>query len=131
MTKLKFIQEYPINASPKMIYPYLSTASGLSSWFCDDVRIDEDKIFNFIWDGQNHFAEMSSHRLNRSVRYTFLDEQKKHVPDPTYVDFCIETSELTQEQFLRIYDYTDDSDLDQSAELWENLVQNLREILGG
>ena len=131
MSHFKFIQEYPINASPKMIYPYLSTASGLAQWFCEDVRIDEDKIYNFIWDDQSHFAEMSSHRLNRSVRFVFLDQAKKHLPDPTYVDFCIETSELSQEQYLRVTDYSEDGDQVQLLELWENLIQNLREIIGG
>ena len=130
-TNIKFIYEYPINASAKMIYPYLSTASGLAQWFCDDVRIDEDKVFNFIWDEQNHYAEMSSHRLNRSVRFVFLDGQKQHVHDPAYIDFYIETGELTQEQFLRVIDYSNDGDQDQLQELWDNLVQNLREIIGG
>jgi uncharacterized protein YndB with AHSA1/START domain len=131
MSKIKFIQEYPINASPKMIYPYLSTASGLAQWFCDDVRVNEDKIYNFIWDEENHFAEMSSHRLNRSVRFVFLGDDKQHIGDPPYVDFCIETGELTQEQFLRIIDYSNDGDQDQLTELWDNLIQNLREIIGG
>jgi uncharacterized protein YndB with AHSA1/START domain len=131
MNNTKFVQEYPINASAKMIYPYLSTPSGLSQWFCEDVRVNEDKIYNFIWDDKSHFAEMSSHRLNRSVRFVFLDAQKKHVPDPTFIDFCIETSELTQEQYLRIIDYSNDGDNDQLLELWDNLIQNLREIIGG
>lgn len=131
MNNIKFVQEYPINASPKMIYPYLSTASGLAQWFCEDVRVNEDKIYNFIWDDKSHFAEMSSHRLNRSVRFVFLDSQKKHVPDPSYIDFCIETGELTQEQYLRVTDYSNDGDNDQLLELWDNLVQNLREIIGG
>lgn len=131
MSHFKFIQEYPINASPKMIYPYLSTASGLAQWFCEDVRINEDKIYNFIWDDQSHFAEMSSHRLNRSVRFVFLDQDKKHLPDPSYFDFCIETSELSQEQYLRVTDYSEDGDQVQLLELWENLIQKLREIIGG
>lgn len=114
-----------------MIYPYLSTASGLAQWFCEDVRVNEDKIYNFIWDDKNHYAEMSSHRLNRSVRFVFLDSQKKHIPDPPFIDFCIETGELTQEQYLRITDYSNDGDNDQLLELWDNLVQNLREIIGG
>ncbi|MFD2516095.1 START-like domain-containing protein [Pontibacter locisalis] len=130
-TKTKFVREYPINASAKLLYPYLSTASGLSQWFCDDVIIDEDKVFNFIWDGKSHFAEMTSHRVNRSVRFLFLNDQKQHTPDASHIDFSIESSELTQEQFLKVVDYTDEDDVEELEELWDNLFHNLKEIVGG
>lgn len=130
-TKTKFVREYPINASAKLLYPYLSTPSGLAQWFCDDVTIDEDKIYNFIWDGRSHYAEMTSHRTNKSVRYLFLDENKGHIPDGAYVDFSIESSELTQEQFLKVVDYSDEEDVEELEELWDNLFQNLKEIVGG
>lgn len=130
-TKTKFVREYPINASAKLLYPYLSSASGLAQWFCDDVSVDEDKIYNFHWDGQNHFAEMTNHRVNRSVRFLFLNEKKGHTPDASYIDFSIESSELTQEQFLKIVDYTEEEDEEELEELWDNLFNNLKEIVGG
>ncbi|MFD2245031.1 START-like domain-containing protein [Pontibacter ruber] len=130
-TKTKFVREYPINASAKLLYPYLSTASGLSQWFCDDVVVDPNKVYNFIWDGRSHYAEMTGHRTNRSVRFLFLDDSKQHTSDASYIDFSIESSELTQEQFLKIVDYTDEEDVEELSELWEHLLQNLREIVGG
>lgn len=131
MSKFKFTNEYPINASARMIYPYLSTASGLAQWFCHDVRLNEDKIYNFIWDNQNHYAEMNSHRTNKSVRFVYLNERKSHVPDPSYIDFSIETSDLTQEHYLRVIDYSEETDKDELFEMWEGLIQGLREIIGG
>ena len=130
-TKTKFVREYPINASAKLLYPYLSTASGLSQWFCDDVTVDQNKIYNFYWDGRNHFAEMTNYRTNKSVRFLFLNDKKMHMADPAYVDFSIETSELTQEQFLKVTDYSNEDDIEELEELWENLMQNLRELVGG
>ena len=130
-TKTKFVREYPINASAKLLYPYLSTASGLAQWFCDDVFVDEDKIFNFVWDGRSHYAEMTGHRVNRSVRFLFLNDRKEHASDASYVDFSIESSEVTQEQFLKIVDYTDEEDTEELEELWDNLFNNLKEIVGG
>ena len=45
MPKQKFIGEYQINASRKMLFPYLSTATGLCQWFADDVNINNiDKL---------------------------------------------------------------------------------------
>ncbi|MBC5991840.1 START-like domain-containing protein [Pontibacter cellulosilyticus] len=130
-TKTKFVREYHINASAKLLYPYLSTPSGLAQWFCDDVIVDEDKVYNFMWDGRSHFAEMTGHRTNKSVRFLFLNERKAHVTDSSYIDFSIESSELTQEQFLKIVDYTDEDDVEELEELWDNLFQNLKEIVGG
>lgn len=130
-TKTKFVREYPINASAKLIYPYLSTPGGLSQWFCDDVTVDHDKIYNFYWDGVNHYAELTGYRTNRSIRFLFLNERKKHMADPSYVDFSIESSELTQEQFLKVTDYSDEDDTEELEELWYNLMQNLRELIGG
>jgi uncharacterized protein YndB with AHSA1/START domain len=131
MNKYKFVREFAINASAKMIYPYLSSASGLEQWFCDKVEITEDKLYNFIWDNQPHYAEMSSHRTNKSVRFIFLDEQKHHQPDANYMDFTIETSELTQEQYLRVVDYSEEDDMEEMGELWDGLILSLREIIGG
>ena len=131
MNKHKFVSEYSINASPRMIYPYLSSPSGLEQWFCDKVVINEDKLYNFIWDNQNHFAEMNSHRTNKSVRFVFLNDNKKQDADPSYMDFTIETSELTQEQYLRVTDYSEEEDMEEMTELWDGLIVGLREIIGG
>jgi len=48
MAKNKFQTEFEINASKKMLYPYIYSASGLSQWLADDVNINEDKVYNFI-----------------------------------------------------------------------------------
>ena len=130
-TKLKFVREYPINASAKLLYPYLSTPSGLSQWFCDAAKMDENNVFNFIWDGRNHYAEMTGHRTNKSVRFLFLTDDKRHTPDAAYIDFHIESSELTQEQFLKVVDYSNGESEEELEELWDNLLQKLREIVGG
>ncbi|WBA42997.1 START-like domain-containing protein [Hymenobacter canadensis] len=129
--KHRFTVEFPINASPKILYPYLASASGLSQWFCQDVRIDEDHRFNFIWDNQPHFAEMNSHRTNRSVRYVFLDQNKRHTPDANYLDFTLEESQLTQEVYLRVLDYSEETDDDELQGMWESLIVKLRELVGG
>ncbi|MGV3588653.1 MAG: START-like domain-containing protein [Adhaeribacter sp.] len=131
MKKHKFVCERIINASPKMIYPYLSTASGLEQWFCDKVIVNEDKTLNFVWDNQNHFAEMTNHRLNKSVRFVFLTDDRKHDQDASYMDFTIETSDLTQEQYLRVIDYSEEDDMEEMKELWDGLIVSLREIIGG
>ena len=36
--KVKYELEFPIQASPNMLYQYISSASSLTEWFADDVN---------------------------------------------------------------------------------------------
>lgn len=129
MAKNKFIGEYGFRASKKMLYPYISTASGLSQWFADDVNINnEDKVYTIIWDGEENKAKMVSSRANHHVKFQFIDDEDDE--DPNYVEIRLEVNELTQELFIRVTDYSD-MDLDEAQELWDSLVHDLKEIVGG
>ena len=129
--KSRFVAEFPINASPKILYPYLSTASGLSQWFCDDVRYIEGQRLNFIWDQENHYAEISGQRLNRAVRFVFLDDQRQPLADANFLEFSLDSSQVTDEVYLRVVDYSPTHDASEQHEMWEGLVGKLREQVGG
>jgi uncharacterized protein YndB with AHSA1/START domain len=127
--KRKCVCEFEINASTKMLYPYLYTAGGLAQWFCDDVTVDEDKNFNFIWDGSDHKARIVAHRVNNFVRFEFIPEENDD--DPTYFELRLEMNELTESVFLKVIDYSDFEDEDELRDLWEGLIGDLKEIVGG
>lgn len=131
MAKEKFTYEFEINASPKMLYPYLNTASGLSQWYADDVNVDEDKQFHFFWENTDHKAKMVSHRTNLFVRFEFLGDNGDNIEDPDTVEFRLEHSDLTQSVFIKIIDYSDFDDKEEQGEVWENLLFSLKEIVGG
>ena len=130
-TKTRFLVEFPINASPKILFPYLATASGLSQWFCDDVRYADGQRLNFIWDQEDHFAEISGQRLNRAVRFVFLNEQRQPVVDADFLEFTLDSSQVTDEVYLRVVDYSAGHDAAEQQEMWEGLVAKLREHVGG
>jgi uncharacterized protein YndB with AHSA1/START domain len=130
-TKTRFVVEFPINASPKILFPYLATASGLSQWFCDDVRYVEGQRLNFIWDQENHYAEISGQRLNRGVRFVFLDDQRQPIADANSLEFTLDSSQVTDEVYLRVVDYSSANNPDEQQEMWEGLVAKLREQVGG
>ncbi len=130
-TKARFVAEFPVNASPKILFPYLATASGLTQWFCDDVRYVEGQRLNFIWDNENHYAEMSGQRLNRAVRFVFLDEHRQPLSDANYLEFSLDLSQVTDEVYLRVVDYSAAHDPAEQQEMWEGLVAKLREQVGG
>lgn len=131
MEKTKFAHEYEINASKKMLYPYFTTASGLAQWFADDVNVDEDNIYNFIWEGDDHKAKMVSHRTNSFAKFVFLEHDKSEGNDPDWVEFKIDLNEMTQTTFIKVQEYNDFEDKEEQAEVWEGLFHTLKEIVGG
>ena len=129
MPKQKFIGEYQINASRKMLFPYLSTATGLCQWFADDVNINNiDKTLIFILDGDERIAVIDSIKNNRYVKFRFLNEDEKPKENDT-LEFRLEINELTQSVFVRVEEYTDTDDLEESYQIWENLLSQLKEII--
>ena len=131
MGKSKFAYEYEINASKKMLYPYFSSASGLSQWFADDVNIDEDGNFNFIWEGEDHKAKLTSHRTNSYAKFVFLEDDNTEGEDPDWVEFKIDLNELTETTFVKITEYADFNAEEEQSMLWEGLMSNLKELVGG
>ena len=100
MGKQKFTGEYPINASRKMLFPYLSTATGLCEWFADDVNINNiDKTLIFLLDGEERIARIDSIKKNRYVRFKFINEDEKP-KDYDTLEFRLEINELTQSVLL-------------------------------
>lgn len=133
MTKKKlFTADYEIHASIKMLYPYIQTASGLSEWFADDVRINNvDKVYTFFWDNEEHRARQAAHRTNHFVRFEFVPENEEDEKDPSYFELRLEFNELTQSVFLKVVDYSDFEDLKELNDLWDSLVDALRKTVGG
>ena len=130
MSKQKFMGEYSINASRKMLFPYLSTASGLSLWFADDVNINNiNKTLIFIVDGEEKIARIDSVKKNRYIKFSFLEDGEVR-KDHDYLEFRLEINELTQSVFIRIIEYTETDDLEESFEIWDNLLSQLKEIIG-
>ncbi|WP_020598665.1 START-like domain-containing protein [Spirosoma panaciterrae] len=129
MEKYKFVAEYELRASPKMLFPYISTASGLSQWFATKVNTMPEQRFDFQWDNESHIARQVSMRQNKGVRFEFLDTDDEG-SDNNYVDFRVDQSELTQSTFLRITDYSNTTDEEELKDLWDGLLEKLREIVG-
>lgn len=131
MVKNKFVADYQINASKKIIFQYLSTASGLEEWFADQVRINEDKDFIFDFDNEEHYAKIASIRTNSHIKFEFFDPKDPVESDHAYIEFKLEENELTQTMFLKVIDYSDSYDDEESIAIWDGLIGKLKEIIGG
>lgn len=121
--KTKVQLEYIVNCSPKVLFNWLSTASGLHEWFADDVRV-KGKKFTFIWEGQEQVAELTLLKENRLVRFNWLDEED------SYFEFRITQDELTGDVSLIIIDFAEDNDYEETKGLWDTQVADLKHILG-
>jgi uncharacterized protein YndB with AHSA1/START domain len=128
MSKTKYTAEFEIHASPKMLYPYLSTAAGLSEWIADDVNINQDKVFTFVWDGFSYPAKKTAQKANQYIKFEFLPDKTSVDKTPSFLEFKLDINEMTQTSFLKVTDF---SDLEDSKELWDNVVGKLRTIVGG
>lgn len=129
--KTLFTTDFEIHASIKMLFPYIDSASGLSEWFADDVRISPEKVFTFVWDQEEHKAILASHRTNHFAKFQYLPETKEDEKDPSYFELRLEVNELTQTTFIKISDYSDFDDMEELQELWEGLIENLKKVVGG
>jgi uncharacterized protein YndB with AHSA1/START domain len=121
--KVKIQLEYIINCSPKVLFNRLSTASGLAEWFADDVRV-QGKHFTFSWEGSSQTAEMSLRRENKIVRFNWLDE------GDSYFEFKISQDELTGDVSLIVHDFVDEDEKEETEDLWNTQIADLKHILG-
>lgn len=114
-----------IRTSGSILYEFISTPSGLSEWFADDVNI-RDGIFTFFWDGSEQKARLLGFKEEKFIRLSWMDK-----PEGCYFEFRIEKDELTGDISLIIIDFADEaSDMQTSKLLWDSQVNKLLGVLG-
>ncbi|MGC9330497.1 MAG: START-like domain-containing protein [Bacteroidales bacterium] len=124
---IKYKLEYTLNTTPKVLYPRLATASGLSEWFADDVKIQDDNIFTFIWEDSEQQAKLLARKNNEWVKFKWLDDED----NDNYFEFRLSYEELTGDLALIITDFADDEEeKEETSELWDAQIHDLRRILG-
>lgn len=124
--KQKIELEFTVKSSVKILYQCLSTSSGLSEWFADDVTIKNDQA-KFEWDGSVEEAVIISKKTDQYIRYQFLDDEGTDY----YFEFSIKTDPLTGDVGLFITDFAEEDEMEEQSRLWESQIGELRHILGG
>jgi len=114
-----------LNTSPGVLFSRLSSASGLSEWFADNVNIDGN-LFTFFWEGSDQQAEMIHMKENKSIRFRWVNDE-----DPkAFFEFRIDQDEITGDSYLTITDFTEDSEKIDAVDLWDSQVSELKHVLG-
>lgn len=122
----KYEQEYVINTSPKILYNFLATPSGLAEWFADDVNSRGDNYI-FEWDGSEEEAELIGKKKGEFIKFKWLEADDEE----EYFEFRIEIDDITGDLSLIITDFADDDELEESQMLWDSQINELTQIIGG
>ncbi|MFT4679169.1 MAG: hypothetical protein ACI9RU_000190 [Litorivivens sp.] len=127
MKKEKFEREYLIKSSSKIIYNCLSTPSGLSEWFADDVNIRGD-VYTFKWEGSEEEARLLTTKKDESVKFRWIAEEEEDVK--YFFELRIKIDALTKEVAIIVTDFAEPSDIEDLALLWESQIEELKHVLG-
>ena len=125
--KIKFELEFPIHASPHMLYQYFGTASGLSEWFADNVN-SRGEVFTFIWNDAEEKARLLSKKTGQRIKFRWLEDEEDEVN--YFFELKIQVDDITKDVSLIITDFIDEDEMEEAKMLWENQISDLKQVLG-
>ena len=125
--KEKIELEYNINSASKVLFDHLSTPSGLSHWFADNVNVD-GKDFIFIWKNSQERAKVLSKKNGEYVRYQWESDYDEG--EDYFFEFRIIKDDMTGVSSLLITDFAEPDEIDEVIDLWDSQVAELKRFLG-
>jgi uncharacterized protein YndB with AHSA1/START domain len=125
--KVRYELEFPLNSSPQLLYQYISTPSGLSEWFADNVN-SRGEYFTFIWDDMQQKARLTSKKSGEKVKFRWVDDRDQDTD--LFFELRILEDEITKDVSLMVVDYADEDELDEAKLLWENQIADLKHVIG-
>jgi uncharacterized protein YndB with AHSA1/START domain len=125
--KIRYELEFPINSSPALLYQYISTPSGLSEWFSDNVN-SRGEYYTFIWDDSEEKARVTAKKTNERIKFKWLDDNGA---DTDYsLELKIVEDEITKDVSLVVSDFAEEDDIKEATLLWENQISDLKHVIG-
>lgn len=123
--KERFSMEFYLNATPSSLYDMLSTPSGLSEWFCEDVDVRGDQ-FTFRWGGDTQTAQCLSRKFGELMRFQWEDDEDRGA----YFELRIRIDPMTNETCLVVTDHAWPKDMEEARALWGSQIHTLQRVLG-
>ena len=123
--KVKYEMEFPIHASSSLLYQYISTPSGLSEWYADNVN-SRGELFKFIWDGAEEQAKLLTKKSGERIKFRWLEDEGESY----YFEIRIQVDEITKDVSIMITDFAEEDEIEEGKMLWENQISDLKQVLG-
>ena len=123
--KTKFEMEFPIHASPSLLFQYISTPSGMQEWYADNVN-SRGEFFTFIWEGSEEKAKLVSKNKGQSIRFQWIDDADTDY----YFEMRIQVDAITKDVSIMVTDFAEDDEIEEGKMLWENMISELKQLLG-
>ncbi|MEQ8324386.1 MAG: START-like domain-containing protein [Vicingaceae bacterium] len=123
--KQQYQLEFVVKASPKLLYNFLATPSGLSEWFADDVNF-RGQLYTFFWEGSSEEAELISKKVNQHIRFKWVGSEE----DESFFEFRLDIDDLTEDVSLIITDFAEENEIEEAKLLWESQIHSLLGALG-
>lgn len=127
MDKEKFELEYLLKTSTKVLDNMISTPSGLSEWFADDVNIKDD-VYTFIWDGSEEEARLITKKAHSKVKWKWIEDEEDGID--SYFEVRYEVDPMTKAVVLTITDFAEPDEIEEAKRLWEQQIGELKRVLG-
>jgi len=125
MDKIKYEMEFPIQVSPSLLFQYISTPSGLSEWYADNVN-SRGEYFSFIWAESEEKAKLLSKKSPERIKFRWMEEEGEDY----YFELRIQVDEITKDVSLIVTDFAEEDEVEEGKLLWENMVSSLKQVLG-
>ena len=123
--KIKYEMEFPIHVSPALLYQYISTPSGMSEWYADNVN-SRGEFFTFIWAESEEEAKLLSKKNLERIKFRWLEDEGTDF----YFELRIQVDEITKDVSLMVTDFAEEDEVEEGKMLWENMISELKQILG-
>ena len=125
--KEKYKLEFLLKTSPRVLEKLITTPDGLSDWFADDVKVNDD-IYTFEWDGNEEQARLVLYKMNSKIRFQWLEDEEEGLD--TYFELSYVIDPMTNSVILHITDFASPSDKEGNLALWNQAINDLKRIIG-
>lgn len=123
--KERVVMEFEVHSNPNVLFELLSTPSGFSEWYCDDVDVRGD-VFTFKWGNDEETVTMIGRKAPEVIRF-----RRSADDDPAaYFEFRIRIDDMTNEVALIVTDHAWPGESGNVRSLWASQIANLTRVLG-
>jgi hypothetical protein len=105
----------------------ISTPSGLSEWFADDVNIKDD-VYTFFWDGSEEEARLLTKKTNSKIKFQWIEDEEDGID--SYFEIRYEVDPMTKAVILTVTFFAEPGEQEETQRFWENQIGELKRTLG-